>query len=206
VNVNAQNKGGTTALMLAVRKGHKESVALLLAVDGADVNAQIQCGDTALTLAAWKNHKACVMLLLAVDSIAVNAQNKNGDTPLIEAAGEGHTMCAEALMGAGADMDAGNKHGSTALMMAAKHGRGECVVLLANAGAHPGVRTHAGGVTARGLFAARLITEENKPERARVLDALVRAERWRTRRGLAIVREQRRIARDKRGRGGVARR
>jgi hypothetical protein len=81
------------------------------------------------------------------------------------------------------------------------------VVLLTNAGAHPGVRTHAGGVTARGLFAARVVVEEGGAERVRILDALVRAERWRTRRGLSIVREQRRIARDmdQWGRGGVAR-
>ena len=57
MDINAKNKDGETALMLASSEGHLEIVKLLLLRKGADVNIKNNDGKTALDLAKTKEIK-----------------------------------------------------------------------------------------------------------------------------------------------------
>jgi len=189
IDVNVQNNVRDTALIRAAMNGHKECVALLLAVDGINVNVQNEYGYTALILAAWKNHKECVQLLLASDGIDVNVQNKySGDTVLHVAADAGHAdVCALLLTASYAAVDAVASHGKTALHKAALYGHAAAAAALLRGGAS--LRVEDGwGSTAVQLAAASGFAE--------CVEVLQCEARWRTRRALALVREQRRVARD----------
>ena len=78
VEINLQDKRGSTALHLAAFKGNKEIVQLLID-KGANINLQDKQGSTALHWAELQGHKEIVKLLIdsAVDT---NATNNNGYT------------------------------------------------------------------------------------------------------------------------------
>ena len=61
-NVNAKNNLDITALMNAARRGHRETVELLIA-NAADIEAESKNGETALKLAADSLRKDVVALL-----------------------------------------------------------------------------------------------------------------------------------------------
>ncbi|MGC2423670.1 MAG: ankyrin repeat domain-containing protein [Nitrospirota bacterium] len=79
-DVNAKDKAGGTALMVAINNNHADVVRLL--VDkGADVNAKDKDGWTALMVASYKSHPDFVRLL--IDKGAdVNAKSSDGNTAL----------------------------------------------------------------------------------------------------------------------------
>jgi ankyrin repeat protein len=79
-DVNAKNKDGKTALMLASDKGNLEAVKLLLD-KGAEVNAKNKDGKTALLVASNLE----VAKLLLDKGGDVNVKDKNGATALREA-------------------------------------------------------------------------------------------------------------------------
>ena len=153
-DVNAKDKDGSTALMLAAqtdddiiwgddadairvsRERSTDIVRRLLAVQGIKVNAQNEDGDTALLNAAYTGHTDIVRLLLAAGA-DVNAQNEDGDTALLHAAHYEYTDIARLLLAAGADVNAKYKDGDTALMWAAFNGHLDMVIvrLLLAAGA-----------------------------------------------------------------------
>ena len=142
VDVNAVNKGGYTALHMAVRRGQKEAVALLLE-KGANVNAERK-GKTPLEFAG-KNEEIAALLrekggktgkeIKAAGSIFsaaqnglvdavkthlaagvdVNGKNKVGYTALHLASKKGHVEVAKVLLEAKADIAAASKSGKTAL-------------------------------------------------------------------------------------------
>ena len=188
IDVNVKNKWGYAALIRAAKNNHKECVQLLLAADGINVNVQNKYGDTALILAAWKNNKECVQLLLAVDGIDVNVQKKySGDTVLHVAADAGHADVCTLLLTACAAVDALASHGKTALHKAALYGHAAAAAALLRGGAS--LRVEDGwGSTAVQLAAASGFAE--------CVEVLQCEARWRRRRALARVREQRRVARD----------
>ncbi len=66
---NAIDNDGRTALMLAVRNGHKEIVQVLLAIPEIDVNVADKYGDTALIMAAKGGQTEIVKILLAIPGI-----------------------------------------------------------------------------------------------------------------------------------------
>ena len=80
VDVNANNKNGTTPLHRAAYWGHKEVVELLIA-NGADVHAKWDNGWTPLHRAALYDHKEVTELLIA-NGADVNAKIDDGRTPL----------------------------------------------------------------------------------------------------------------------------
>ena len=103
-DVNAKNNAGSTALMAASEKGHKEVVELLLA-KGADVNAKANAGWTALMYASQNGDKEVVELLLAKGA-DVNAKNNHGGTAWMVASSHGHKEIAELIRVKGANVNA----------------------------------------------------------------------------------------------------
>ncbi|HIE53972.1 MAG TPA: ankyrin repeat domain-containing protein, partial [Chromatiaceae bacterium] len=79
-DVNAANKYGKTALMMAAENGNLAAVSLLLA-RGADVNRKTVADCTALTLAA-ENGEPEVTALLIERGADLEARTRAGTTPL----------------------------------------------------------------------------------------------------------------------------
>lgn len=77
VDVNYQNKYGTTALM----SSHYIKVIILLIKAGADVNIQERHGYTALMFASRRGNKEIVQLLID-NGAEINIKDKTGNTAL----------------------------------------------------------------------------------------------------------------------------
>lgn len=134
-DVNARNDDGTTILMIAVAKGHKD-IAKLLVSKGADVNAKkerVDKGMTALMYACLKGDFNTVSLLI-IKKADVNAA-ADGLTPLMCAAGTGHKKIVELLIIKGADVNARLDDGRTALALAKENKHTQVVRLLKRHGA-----------------------------------------------------------------------
>ena len=144
---------GVTALMYAcfppanTNKGlvDMEIVKLLIEVGGADIDAVTSTGRTAIYFAVQKRClPACQALLAAGASPACNANyfkgaaldGRTGLTPLmLSAQCEDGAAVMQALIDAGAQVDAADSEGHTALLRASEYGRVECVKVLLKAGA-----------------------------------------------------------------------
>ncbi len=101
--VNAKDKNGVTALLLASQNGHREVVEILLA-KGAEVNAkEKKYGFTPLMLAAQNGHRGVVEVLLGKGA-EVNVRSQDSSTALMAASGEGHQKIVEALLTKGAEV------------------------------------------------------------------------------------------------------
>ncbi|CAM9265297.1 unnamed protein product [Chrysoparadoxa australica] len=108
------------------------------------VNAADKSKRTALHLAAWAGGLGAVKALLRYKANA-RAKAMDNFTPLHFASQGGHSECCEALLDAGAKINAvvskGNK---TALMLAASKGHVDTVKLLLEAGADPNAMSKNG--------------------------------------------------------------
>ena len=137
---------GWTTLFVAVHKGYKEVVELLLAKK-ADVNGG---GGMPLLLAVANGDKDMVKLLLA-NKADVNAKAGDGDTPLHLAVKDGNSQLAiyvgrlranssdyrdvvELLLANKAEVNATNSYGWTPLHFAADRGHTNVVELLSQHG------------------------------------------------------------------------
>ncbi len=108
-------------------------------------------------LAAARDGQAEVVRSLLQDGADVNAAGGDGLTALHLAAEGGHRTVAEALLSAGAAVDAGTRIGRyTSLHVAARGGHGAVVAHLLEAGSDPNARTTNSGVTALHLAAAAI--------------------------------------------------
>lgn len=87
-DVNAQDKYGETALMLAAYYGRMDVLKLALH-KGADIRTKERGGGTALMMASSKGYVEVVKLLLESGS-DVNARDKNGLAALMYASSKGH--------------------------------------------------------------------------------------------------------------------
>src|SRR5574341_277086 len=116
VNVNARDPASKTALMAAAVNGYAETVKVLLAA-GADVDAADEYGETALMNAAFNGYVNIVDLLVEK---GVN----------VDAARNGDLRVTDALLAAGADVNARTLDGDTALMMGSAGGYIEIVRAL----------------------------------------------------------------------------
>ena len=112
-NVNAVNKDGNPALILAMEKGYVEIVKLLLEA-GANANARDKDGNYALILAMEEGYVGIVKLLLEAGA-NTNARDEYGWTALMNAARDGHVEIVKLLLEAGADVNATDKYGDTVL-------------------------------------------------------------------------------------------
>jgi ankyrin repeat protein len=97
MDVNAQDKEGSTALMHAVAGHHMDIVKILLA-NGVDVNAKDAVGGTALMRAAIKGHTDILRVLLAAGANG-NLQNESGETALTVAALESNASIVQSASG-----------------------------------------------------------------------------------------------------------
>lgn len=182
VNVNVQDKNGTTALIFASYYKHENIVKFLLQVPGIDVNIQNNSGHTALMFAAHVGHENIVRLILQSPAAGnkINIQDKNGISALSHAvmhenifnllsqvpgvdfseqwfqgAIRGHLLMTQKLAPK-VDLNGQYKHldGSTALILASQLGRERIVEHLLQL---PGININARnnhGITAL-MLAAR---------------------------------------------------
>lgn len=118
VNINAQTKGGNSALSYAADFGHENVVKFLLNEPGIKVNIENQHGATALLFAVDSEHENIVKLFLQAHGIDINAQDKRGNTALMAAAKNGDENISKLLLDAGANPDIKNKERKTALDLA----------------------------------------------------------------------------------------
>jgi ankyrin repeat protein len=158
VSVDAQIKGGYSALMWASEKGYEGAVRLLLA-RGARQELQNENGDTALHYAAWKGHAGVAKLLCAAPgaAAALTLRTEGGNMPLVIAIAEGGG--GEGLVAAMLEADAtgvsinAQEGGFTALMWASRKGYESAVRLLLAHGARQELQDERGYTALH--FAAR---------------------------------------------------
>lgn len=118
LQLEAANRSGETALMLASLRGQTTLVQRLLQ-RGAVVNRP---GWSPLHYAATAPDEAPMKLLLT-HGAAVDARSPNGTTPLMMAADYGPSACVDLLLAAGAQVDLKNDLGLTAVDFARQRGR-----------------------------------------------------------------------------------
>lgn len=119
VDINAQDKNGNTALMLAAQGGQESIVQFLLNLQGINVNTQKSAGFNALLISVYWGYENIVNLLCQIPSINVNAQDENGYTALIWASEYNHGNILKQLLSVpGIDINVQDSHGDTALTIA----------------------------------------------------------------------------------------
>jgi ankyrin repeat protein len=114
-DVNATNRFGWTALLLALKEGRADVVEALLRAS-ADVHKAVKNGDAPLTMAA----SVPIAKMLIERGAEVNAVNRFGQTALFCAARDSRADVVEALLQAGADVSKDDEYyGDAPLIMAA---------------------------------------------------------------------------------------
>lgn len=138
-DVNTPSADGATALHWAVHRDDFELVTLLLRA-GARADAATDLGVTPLALASANGNAEIVAALIEAKANA-NAV-VTGEPVLIAAARSGSVAAVDALLRAGAAVDAREEaRGQTALMTAAAHRHAAVTALLLKRGADAGLRS-----------------------------------------------------------------
>jgi cytohesin len=155
-----------TELLASAAMGDEAGVRSALG-DGADPEVRSASGNCALDLACEYLHPEVVRLLLESGA----SPDRPGDyAPLHWAASSGNHEAVEALLAAGAELDARNDFGETPLLIAVARAEATCARLLLVAGADPDV---ADGKerTARDLASWEIGRQIDEAERGRLGDA-----------------------------------
>ena len=133
-DVNAARKDGSTALLYAAYQGDADLVKALLD-KGANPNVRNEYGAFPLSEAVQQGSQVVIDMLLAKKADP-NLGNLEGETALMVAARAGNLKAAEALLKAGANINAKESWGGqTAVMWAAAQGQVEMLKLLVKNGA-----------------------------------------------------------------------
>lgn len=128
--INAPNKHGDTALIVATNNNNP-GIASLLIANGININAQNLEGSTALMTAIRKHYNNIVELLLNHNANP-NIQDKYGYTALMEAVLIPDKETVELLLTKGAGLNIKNRARQTALDVAKVFRRTEIINLLEN--------------------------------------------------------------------------
>jgi len=135
-DVNVQDEGGWTPLMIAASSGDFMKARSLLATPNIQVNLKNESDCTALTYAASRGNNDILTLLLQRDDTNLNVQDKYAkNTPLMRAIVNKQILSARKLLQADARVDMRDVEGNTALHYACAEGIEEIVGLLLDAGA-----------------------------------------------------------------------
>ncbi|KAI6755752.1 unnamed protein product [Fusarium graminearum] len=133
-DIEAKDKTGWTALLIAATFSNHETLKLLLE-KGADIEAKDKYGWTALLIAArFSKHK--ILELLLEKGADIEAKDEDGRTALNKAALVGNSLAVDLLLEKGADIEAKDEDGRTALTAAALVGNSLAVDLLLEKGAN----------------------------------------------------------------------
>jgi len=154
-DVNVPQSDGATALHWAAYLNDAETTALLLRA-GANVNARNNFGVSPLALAAEQGNAAIIDQLMKAGADPNDPLNfvNAGETPLMHAARAGSVDAVNALVWAGAKINARETwNRQSALMWAAAEGNGAVVQALIDGGAD--IHARSGGDTTPLMFAVR---------------------------------------------------
>ena len=110
-------------------------VVKVLVRSGAEMCEADHAGDPCLILAAYHGHIETVRTLLCMPEVGIDNPGACGFTALHHAARQGHADVLQALLDAGADIEAKNVEGRSALLVASIAGEAKSVKLLVEAGA-----------------------------------------------------------------------
>jgi hypothetical protein len=143
IDINAQDKNGTTALIAAVIRLATATIALLLRQPDIDVNAGDTLGMTPLMHAIVLGHNRLVRLLLKAGS-DIDARDNAGSTALILAAAVGNNIAIGLRLKRNSDVNIQNHQGCTALIYAVALNNVDAVRQLLKAGADLDSKDHTG--------------------------------------------------------------
>jgi len=108
--INAKDKNGNTPLSLAVSQKNEKEIIKLIEL-GADVNVKDKNGNTPLSIAVNNKDKKIITTL-------ITTKTQDGDTPLHTAVHNMDAKGVQALVAAGADLNAKDKNDKTPLICA----------------------------------------------------------------------------------------
>jgi ankyrin repeat protein len=133
VDINAQERGGWTALAYACARGHL-SVAQVLLAAGADINIKSKSGCTALSESVYWGHLDIVNILLSAGAAVDGPDKENSSAPLIKTIYLNRTDILKILLEAGANPNIRDNNGKTALEIAIEHKKTQIAAILRQAG------------------------------------------------------------------------
>jgi formylglycine-generating enzyme required for sulfatase activity/ankyrin repeat protein len=139
----AENKDGSTRLVLAVSRDNRDEVKSLIAA-GADINSKNRDGFAPLHIAVIFSRMEMVELLIAKGANVNAKDDAFGNTPLHYAAFQGPKEMVGLLIAKGADIDAKDQFGYTSLHGAIIQGPKEAAELLIAKGAELNAKDHSG--------------------------------------------------------------
>ena len=142
VNLDARNAGRETPLHVAIEKGYRELVELMVKAR-APLAARTLNGETPLHFAALHSDSFFVDLLLSAKADP-NARNNDGESVLQWAVMSGNPMTAKHLLEGGADPMAVDLMGNTLLHAAADGGQADMASAFLSLGVDPRRRNRAG--------------------------------------------------------------
>lgn len=136
MDINVQDEGGWTPLMIAISAGYEEIYQTLLLLPSLQINQTNRGGQTVLHFACSKLRLPAVETILATaeGKKLVRIKDRQGQLPLHRAAAVGSAPIVRMLIAAGTQLSVGDAGGWTALHHACSEGHGEVAVLLIEEG------------------------------------------------------------------------
>jgi len=129
VNLNTQNKIGSTPACIAAFYGHLDCLVFLHS-SGADLTISNKFGLTPIHAAAQEGK--LMSLTFLADKVDVNILTKQGGTPAFFAAYRGHLECLALLHERNADLTTPNQDGHAPMHAVAWQGKLTCLTFLAD--------------------------------------------------------------------------